>query len=205
MQLFGSEFQVPYGDVGAITLMAHIKRRQQHEFGYRDEHYGQIAVTWRQHAQLNPEAQMRKPMSLDDYLASRWVVEPLRLFDCCPSTDGGGACVVTSLERARDLAQAAGPHPRRRAIARVGNHPPGRPRPGRGWGGSQSGRPRLSHGGRDAAAISTWRNCTTRSPRASSTTWWRGASARPAGRRRLHRRRQPRPHAAPCHQTRPAA
>jgi len=105
MQLFGSEFQVPYGDVGAITLMAHIKRRQQHEFAYRDEHYGQIAVTWRQHAQLNPEAQMRKPMSLDDYLASRWVAEPLRLLDCCPSTDGGGACLVTSLERARDLAR----------------------------------------------------------------------------------------------------
>jgi acetyl-CoA acetyltransferase len=105
LQLFGSEFQVPYGDVGAMTLMAHIKRRQQYEFGYRDEHYGAIAVTWRQHAMLNPEAQMRKPMTLDDYLNSRWVVEPLRLFDCCPNTDGGGACVVTSAERARDLRQ----------------------------------------------------------------------------------------------------
>jgi acetyl-CoA acetyltransferase len=103
MQLFGSEFQVPYGDVGAITLMAHIKRRQQHEHGYRDEHYGQIAVTWREHAMLNPDAQMRKPMTLEQYLASRWVAEPLRLFDCCPNTDGGGACIVTSMERARDL------------------------------------------------------------------------------------------------------
>ncbi len=106
MQLFGSEFQVPYGDVGAITLMAHIKRRQQFDFGWRDEHYGRIAVTWRKHAQLNPDAQMRKPMTLDDYLGSRWVAEPLRLFDCCPNTDGGGACLVTSLERARDLAKA---------------------------------------------------------------------------------------------------
>ncbi len=105
LQLFGSEFQVPYGDVGAITLMGHIKRRQQHEFGYSDDHYGTIAVTWREHARHNPEAQMRKPMTLDDYLNSRWVVEPLRLFDCCPSTDGGGACIVTSLERARDLPQ----------------------------------------------------------------------------------------------------
>ena len=78
----------------------------------------QIAVTWRRHAQRNPEAQMRKPMTLDDYLASRWVVEPLRLFDCCPNTDGGGACIVTSLERARDLARRAGAHPRRRADAR---------------------------------------------------------------------------------------
>lgn len=105
MQLFGSEFQVPYGDVGALTLMGHIKRRQMYEHGYTEAQYGQIAVTWRRHARRNPEAQMTKPMSLDDYLASRWVVEPLRLFDCCPNTDGGGACIVTSLERARDLAQ----------------------------------------------------------------------------------------------------
>jgi acetyl-CoA acetyltransferase len=105
MQLFGSEFQVPYGDVGAITFMAHLKRRQQHELGYADDLYGRIAVTWRKHAQLNPDAQMRKPMSLDDYFNSRWVAEPLRLFDCCPSTDGGGACIVTTLERARDLAK----------------------------------------------------------------------------------------------------
>jgi acetyl-CoA acetyltransferase len=105
MQLFGSEFQVPYGDVGAITLMAHIKRRQQHEHGFADEHYGQIAVTWRRHAQLNPDAQIQKPMTLDDYLRSRWVAEPLRLFDCCPNTDGGGACIVTSIERGRDLPQ----------------------------------------------------------------------------------------------------
>lgn len=103
MQLFGSEFQVPYGDVGAITLMAHLKRRQQHELGFTDEHYGRVAVTWRRHAQRNPDAQMRKPMTLEDYLRSRWVAEPLRLLDCCPSTDGGGACLVTSLDRARDL------------------------------------------------------------------------------------------------------
>ncbi|HVN87437.1 MAG TPA: thiolase family protein [Candidatus Binatia bacterium] len=105
MQLFGSDFQVPYGDVGAITLMAHIKRRQQYEHGFTDEHYGKIAVTWREHAMRNPDAQMKKPITLDDYLKSRWVAEPLRLFDCCPNTDGGGACIVTSLERARDLAK----------------------------------------------------------------------------------------------------
>ena len=95
---------MPYGDVGALTLMGHIKRRQMHEHGYTEEQYGQIAVTWRTHALKNPDAQMKKPMTLDQYLASRWVVE-LRLFDCCPNTDGGGACIVTSLERARDLAQ----------------------------------------------------------------------------------------------------
>jgi len=138
MQMFGSEFQTVYGDVGAITLTAHMKRRQQHEHGYADEDYGRIAVTWRKHAQLNPDAQMRKPMTLDDYLRSRWVVEPLRLFDCCPNTDGGGACVVTSLERARDLARCpalilgAGQshssemiHPDGRGPAEIGGKPAG--------------------------------------------------------------------------------
>jgi acetyl-CoA acetyltransferase len=103
--LFGSHFQIPYGDIGAITYMGHVKRRQQYEYGYRDEDYGTIAVTWRAHARMNPDAQMQKPMTLDDYLASRYVAEPLHLFDCCPNTDGGGAFIVTSLERARDLAK----------------------------------------------------------------------------------------------------
>ena len=128
MQLFGSEFQVPYGDVGAITLMAHIKRRQQHEHGYKDEHYGQIAVTWREHALLNPDAQMKKPMTLDDYMRSRWVAEPLRLFDCCPNTDGGGACIVTSHRAGTRPRQASGTHPRRRPVALVGDDPPARQR-----------------------------------------------------------------------------
>ncbi len=103
LQLFGSHFQIPYGDVGAITFMGHLKRRQQHDFGWKEETYGRIAVTWRKHASMNPEAQKRDPITLDDYLASRWVVEPLRLLDCCPVTDGGGAAIVTSLARARDL------------------------------------------------------------------------------------------------------
>ena len=106
LQLFGSHFQIPYGDVGAITFMGHLKRRQQHDFGWKDETYGQIAVTWRKHASRNPDAQKREPFTLDDYFASKWIVEPLRLFDCCPVTDGGGAFVVTSLERARGLAHA---------------------------------------------------------------------------------------------------
>jgi len=103
LQLFGSHFQIPYGDVGAITFMGHLKRRQQHDFGWKDETYGRVAVTWRRHASMNPEAQKREPFTLDDYFASKWVVEPLRLLDCCPVTDGGGAVIVTSLERARDL------------------------------------------------------------------------------------------------------
>ncbi len=103
MAVFGSHFQIPYGDVGAITFMGHLKRRQQHEFGWKDETYGRIAVTWRKHAAMNPDAQKKEPFTLEDYFKSKWVAEPLRLLDCCPVTDGGGACIVTSIERARDL------------------------------------------------------------------------------------------------------
>ena len=101
--LFGSPWAIPYGDVGAITFMAHLMRRQMHEHGLTSVDYGHIAVTWRRHAMQNPHAQMRKPMTLEDHQASRFVAEPMRLFDCCLFTDGGGAFVVTTAERARDL------------------------------------------------------------------------------------------------------
>jgi acetyl-CoA acetyltransferase len=103
--LFGSPWAIPYGDVGAITFMAHLMRRQMHEHGLAGLDYARIAVTWRTHASRNPHAQMRKPMTVEDHQASRFVAEPMRLFDCCLFTDGGGAFVVTSAERARDLRQ----------------------------------------------------------------------------------------------------
>lgn len=104
-QLFGSPWAIPYGDIGAITFMAHLARRQMHEHGITSLDYGHIAVQWRRHAMANPQAQMRKPMTLEDHQASRFVAEPLRLFDCCLFTDGGGAFIVTTAEQGRDLRQ----------------------------------------------------------------------------------------------------
>jgi acetyl-CoA acetyltransferase len=103
--LFGSPYAIPYGDIGAITFMAHVARRQMHERGVTSRHYGHVAVTWRAHASRNPLAQKREPFTLDDHQSSRLVADPLRLLDCCLVTDGGGAFVVTSAERARDLRQ----------------------------------------------------------------------------------------------------
>jgi acetyl-CoA acetyltransferase len=99
------EFTMPYGDIGATALQAHIARRHMHEYGTTSEQFGHVAVAFRHNACLNPEAQMysKGPITIEDHQNSRMVVEPLRLFDNCIQTNGGGACVVTSLERAKDL------------------------------------------------------------------------------------------------------
>jgi len=100
----GFEFTLPYGEIGATPFMAQVARRHMHEFGTKSMQLGAVAVACRKHACLNPNAQFfGKPMTLEDHQNSRWVVEPLRLFDCCDWTDGGGAVVVTSAERAQDL------------------------------------------------------------------------------------------------------
>jgi acetyl-CoA acetyltransferase len=105
--MFGSQFAIPYGDVGAMPFMAHVGRRQMHQFGITSEQYGAISVAFRKHASRNPNAQKREPISIADHQASRYIVEPLHLLDCCLVTDGGGAVVVTSTERARDLRHVA--------------------------------------------------------------------------------------------------
>ncbi|MGI9432470.1 MAG: hypothetical protein ACR2PQ_09665, partial [Myxococcota bacterium] len=95
-------FVGPYGmtTVGSYALVAqqHMKR-----FGTTSEQLAEIAVTMRRHASLNPDAKMRKPITVDDVLESRLISDPLHLLDCCIISDGGGAVVVTSRERARDL------------------------------------------------------------------------------------------------------
>ena len=96
-----------YGDYGpANTSYALACRRHMHLYGTTHDQLGTIAVGQRAWAQLNPDAQMHgKPMTLDDYHASRWIVEPLHLLDCCLVSNGAVAVIVTSAERARDLRQ----------------------------------------------------------------------------------------------------
>jgi acetyl-CoA C-acetyltransferase len=97
-------FEVPFGPtiVGSYALVA---QRHMHEYGTTSEQLAEIAVTMRRHAAMNPHAKYRDPITVEDVLASRVISSPLHLLDCCIISDGGGAVVLTSLERARDLAR----------------------------------------------------------------------------------------------------
>lgn len=97
-------FEAPYGPT-VLSAYALVAQRHMHEFGTTSEQLAEIAVTIRRHASLNPAAKFREPIGVEDVLASRVVSSPLHLLDCCIISDGGGAIVVTSPERARDLAK----------------------------------------------------------------------------------------------------
>ena len=100
-----AQFFIPFGLVRPVDQIAMVARRYLHEFDAGPECLGAVALACRKHAGRNPAAMMRKPMTMEDYLAARMVADPLRLFDCCLETDGALALVVTSAERARDLRQ----------------------------------------------------------------------------------------------------
>jgi acetyl-CoA acetyltransferase len=80
-------------------------KRHQAEYGTSYEDLGAVAITERNHARRNPHAVMRSELTLDQYLSGRMISEPLRLYDCSLEVDGACAIVLTTLERARDLAQ----------------------------------------------------------------------------------------------------
>ncbi|SNX62366.1 acetyl-CoA acetyltransferase [Streptomyces sp. TLI_55] len=97
-------WSLPFGLLTPASWVAMAAQRYLHTYGLTPEAFGQVAVTARRHAATNPAAYFHgRPITLADHAASRWIVEPLRLLDCCQETDGGQALVVTSLERARDL------------------------------------------------------------------------------------------------------
>ena len=103
-QLFKQNLEVPFGWFPQPVYFSTIARRHMHEFGTTQEQLGAIAVAFRRHANLNPGAVMHdRPLSLEKYLASPTIAAPFRKEDCCLISDGGGAYVMTSVERARDL------------------------------------------------------------------------------------------------------
>ncbi len=94
----------PFGMLSPPLMIAPVAQRYVHDFGLKDGDFAEVALTCRAHAQRNPRAVMYgKPMSRSDYLNSRMIAAPLRLFDCCQENDGACALIVTSADRARDL------------------------------------------------------------------------------------------------------
>jgi acetyl-CoA acetyltransferase len=101
----GGNFETPYGYIGAPINYSMACSRYMHLYGEdrTRQALAEIAVSTRKWALMNPKAYMKEPMSFDDYHNSRWVSWPFHLFDCCLVTDAGGAIVLTTVDRARDL------------------------------------------------------------------------------------------------------
>jgi len=101
-----TNWYVPFGLATPAAWVAMFARRYMHLYGATSEDFGRVAVADRKHAATNPAAWFHdQPITLAEHQASRWICEPLHLLDCCQESDGGVALVVTSLERARDLAK----------------------------------------------------------------------------------------------------
>jgi acetyl-CoA acetyltransferase len=97
---------MPSGLMTPTSWVAMVTRRYMHDTGTESLDFARVAVSTRKHALKNPNAIFYgKPLTIEDHQASRMIVDPLRLYDCCLETDGACACIVTTPERARDLAQ----------------------------------------------------------------------------------------------------
>ncbi len=103
-----AQYWLPYQHASAPAQFAMFTRAYMHRYGLTEEDLGMVAINQRDNAVRNPAAMMRQPLSMDEYLGSRWIYEPLRLFDCCIESDAAVALVVTSSARSRDTRRRAG-------------------------------------------------------------------------------------------------
>ncbi len=101
-------FEAPYKPRNPIGAYAMATARHMHQYGTTRTQLAEVAVAARKWAQLNPEALMRDDLSIEQVLAARMVSDPLSLLDCCLVTDGGGAIILVSAERAKNLAKPPG-------------------------------------------------------------------------------------------------
>lgn len=97
------QFELPYGVLGAPTMFTIPVLRYMKEYGLTHEQLANVAVVQRQWAARNPRASQRDPITVQDVLDSRIIAWPFHVLECCLVTDGGGALVLTSAERAKDF------------------------------------------------------------------------------------------------------
>ncbi len=102
---YESDFQKPFGMMGPNSQFAFILRRHIYQYGTTPEQLGKVAVTQREHAIKNPNAYLKQPLTIDQYLGSRMIADPIRMFDACIPVNGGLAFIVASKERARYLSK----------------------------------------------------------------------------------------------------
>ena len=98
-----SPWESPYKPMNPVSSYALAAARHMHQYGTTREHLAEVAVAARKWAQLNPDAFVRTPLSIDDVLGARLVSDPLSVRDCCLVTDGAAAVVMVRSDRARDL------------------------------------------------------------------------------------------------------
>ena len=101
-----SPWEAPYKPLAPLSSYALAASRHMHLYGTTREQLAEVAVAARQWAQLNPEAAVRDPLSVEDVLKARMVSDPLTVRDCCLFNDGAAAVVMVRADRARDCARA---------------------------------------------------------------------------------------------------
>lgn len=97
------KYMIPYGASSAANWIACNAQRHMHEYGTKREHLGAIAINARTNAALNPKGIYTDPMTMDDYLASRWISEPFCLYDCDIPCDGSTVVIVSHADHAPDV------------------------------------------------------------------------------------------------------
>ena len=104
-QMDPQPYESPYNPLNPLSSYALVAARHMHDYGTTRENLAEVAVAARKWAQLNPEALMRDPLSIEDVLNSKIVSDPLTVRDCCLVTDGAGAFVLVRADRAKSLKQ----------------------------------------------------------------------------------------------------
>jgi acetyl-CoA acetyltransferase len=98
-----AEFEAPIGMFAPAQLYAQGARRHMELYGTTPRHFAEVAVVTRQHAILNGNVVMNKPLTVEEHHASRMISDPFRLFDCSLESDGGAAIIISAADRARAL------------------------------------------------------------------------------------------------------
>jgi acetyl-CoA acetyltransferase len=97
------DFQKPFGMMGPNSQFAFILRRYMHQYEMKPEDLGKIAIAQREHAVKNPNAYLKTPLTMEQYLSSRMIADPIRMFDACIQVNGGLGFIVASTEKAKSL------------------------------------------------------------------------------------------------------